>query len=194
MAAKSSATQAHRRSVDLDALTLIGHNLLVALGEDPEREGLKGTPLRWARAWAEFVDYDPGSLDATFESVQTDQMVVVSGIHVWSMCEHHLLPFSCEVAIGYIATDRVLGLSKFARICHLYAHGLQLQERLTEQIADDVQGFTKAEDVAVLCCGQHLCTTMRGIRTPSTMKTSVMRGAFRESPEARAEFLSIAGY
>src|SRR3990167_504862 len=104
--------------------------------------------------------------------------------------EHHLLPFYCDIAIGYIASTRVLGLSKFARIAHQFAHRLQVQERLSHQIADETSRLVETGDVAVLCEGEHLCATMRGVKTPSRMVSSVMRGVFREHAEVRAEFMS----
>jgi GTP cyclohydrolase I len=173
-------------------LEAIGRELLAALGEDPTRDGLKDTPARWARMWAEFIEHDPGRTETAFHSVATDQMVIVSGIRVWSMCEHHLLPFWCEVAVGYIARDRVLGLSKFARIAHQFAHRLQIQERLIQQIADRIEELTGSPDIAVLGQGEHLCMSMRGVRSPALMKTSVMRGIFRDLPSAREEFLRLA--
>ena len=114
-------------AIDLHRLEQIGHDLLLAIGEDPSREGLVRTPHRWASWWQEFIEYDAGNTDVTFEMVRTDQMVVVSGIKIWSLREHHLLPFWCEVAIGYIADGKVLGLSKFARIAHMASHRLQIQ-------------------------------------------------------------------
>ena len=138
-----------------------------------------------------FIDYDAGSLNTTFEAVAVDQLVVLSGIRVYSLCEHHLLPFWCDVSIGYLTADRVLGASKFARIAHDCAHRLQLQERLVDDIANAVQLEVATDDLAVLARGTHLCMLMRGIRTPATMTTSVMRGAFREDPAMRAELLRI---
>lgn len=164
----------------------------MALGEDPERPGIVETPRRWANWWREFVEYDTGKLDTVFESVTVDQMVAVSGIRVWSLCEHHLLPFWCDLTIGYIAGEHVLGLSKFARVAHKYAHKLQIQERLVQEIADDIQRLTGSPDVAVSAAGEHLCMTMRGIKTPALMRSSVMRGAFRNDGRARAEFFAIA--
>lgn len=178
---------------DLAKLREIGCDLLHAIGEDPEREGLAGTPDRFARWWAEFIDYEAGNHETTFEAITTDQMVVVSGIEVWSLCEHHLLPFSARVAMGYIARDRVLGLSKFARIAHKVAHRLQIQERLVDDIAGEIERVTGAEHVAVVAQGQHLCMAMRGIRTEATMTTSSMRGSFLANGDARAEFLRLAG-
>lgn len=173
------------------AIDQIIFDLLVALGEDPTRPGLEGTPSRVARMWSDFINYDPGVTDTVFESIRADQMVIISGIKVWSMCEHHLLPFWTEISIGYIPREYVLGLSKFARVAHQMAHKLQLQERLVQQIADEVQHLTGSPDVAVIGHGEHLCMVMRGIRTPGIMTTSVMNGAFRDEPSARAEFLKL---
>lgn len=166
---------------------------MIEIGENPDREGLQDTPRRWARWWIEFATYDPGNTDTVFESVSTDQMVIVSGIKVWSLCEHHLLPFWCNISIGYIAGDKVLGLSKFARIAHQFAHKLQLQERLTHEIADEVIRLTGSNSVAVLGKGEHLCMQMRGIKSSGIMTSSVMRGVFYDKPEARQEFLSLIG-
>jgi len=179
------------KQVDYPRLLALGRELLLAIGEDPEREGLRETPRRWADAWREFIEYDPGTLDTCFESISTDQMVVVSGVRVWSVCQHHLLPFWADVSIGYIATDRILGLSKFARIAQQYAHQLQLQEQLCYQIADAIERITRTPDVAVLAQGQHLCMVSRGIKTPAIMTSSIMRGIFREKHEARMEFLRL---
>ncbi len=165
--------------------------LLLATEEDPTREGLLETPRRWAQWWTEFMYYDPGRIETVFEHVQVDQMVVVKGIPVWSLCEHHLLPFSSEISIGYITSGKVLGLSKVARIANLYAHRLQVQERLVSQIADSISALTLSPDVAVYAEGEHLCMLMRGIKSPGVMATSVMRGCFREEPSSRMEFLSI---
>ena len=178
---------------DLERLRVIGRDLLEAIGEDPAREGIAGTPDRFARWWGEFMDYEPGNHETTFETVATDQLVLVSGIEVWSLCEHHLLPFSCRLAVGYIATDRVLGLSKFARIAHKAAHRLQLQERLVDDIAAEIQRVTGSPDVAVIGRGRHLCMVMRGVRTEGSMTTSSLHGRFRNDGAMRAEFLKLAG-
>ncbi|WP_445398140.1 GTP cyclohydrolase I [Streptomyces sp. LE64] len=173
-----------------DPLERIARELLVAIGEDPEREGLRDTPARYARWWREFTEYDPGTLNTAFECTTSAETVSVSGIRLWSLCEHHLLPFSCEVTIGYHPRGRVLGLSKFARIAHQHAHRLQLQEQLTTDIADSVEKLTSSPDVAVVCHGEHLCMAMRGIRTPATMTTAVWRGSFAPAA-ARTEFLAL---
>lgn len=174
------------------SLEALGAELLRTIGEDPDREGLRDTPRRWAKWWGEFVQYEPGDLDTTFEAVQTDQMVVVSGIRVWSLCEHHLLPFWCDLAIGYITRDKVLGLSKFARVAQAHAHRLQVQERLVAQIAETIKVLTVSQDVAVLGRGEHLCMTMRGIKSPALMTSSALSGVFRADPSAREEFLRLA--
>lgn len=157
----------------------------------PCREGLTDTPDRVARFWKEFLDYDPGTIDVTFESTSIDQMIVVTGIRVYSMCEHHLLPITCDVSIGYISGPRVLGLSKLARIAHKHAHKLQLQERMTQEIADEVSIVAGTTCVAVLVEGVHMCMIMRGIKTSGRMITSEMRGRFRDPGRARMEFLQL---
>lgn len=179
--------------MDTEKLKTLCREFLTAIGEDPDRAGLEDTPRRFASMWCEFIEYDPGKIETTFESIRADQMVVVSGMRVYSFCEHHLLPFWCDVSIGYIACDRVLGLSKFARIAHKFAHRLQLQERLVEQIAGEIATVVKSEDVAVIAQGEHGCMTTRGIRTNGLMSSSVMHGKFKHDAQTRTEFLAIAG-
>ena len=179
-------------TVDFEKLQSLGRELLIAIGENPDEDRIKDTPLRWAKWWREFIDYDSGKIDTAFESKATDQMVVVSGMRVWSLCEHHLLPFWADVSIGYIPNGKVLGLSKFGRIAKKCGSRLQIQERFVQEIAAEVQALTGSPHVAVLAQGEHLCMTMRGIRTPAVMTSSVMEGFFREQPEVRAEFMSIA--
>lgn len=180
-------------AADPARLERLCRELLEAIGEDPDRPGLVDTPARWARWWREFTGHDPGRVDTAFEHITTDDLVVVSGMKVWSLCEHHLLPWSAQVAIGYLPNGRVLGLSKFGRLAHAVAHRLQVQERYVAEVADEVEKRCGVPDVAVVARGEHLCMTMRGVRTPATMTSSVMRGRFRELPELRAEFLSLAG-
>ncbi|WP_269857189.1 GTP cyclohydrolase I [Streptomyces sp. RPT161] len=175
-----------------DPLEALARALLVEIGEDPEREGLRETPARYARWWREFTQYAPGTVDTLFESSVSGELVAVSGIQVWSLCEHHLLPFSCRMTIGYLPRERVLGLSKFARIAHLHAHRLQSQERLTQDIADDIEKLAGSPDVAVVGRGEHLCMAMRGIRTPATMTTATWRGALRD-PALRTELIALTG-
>jgi len=179
------------KQVDYPRLLALGRELLFAIGEDPEREGLRETPRRWADAWREFIEYDPGTTETTFSSVTSDQLVCVSGLRVASLCEHHLLPFWCEVSIGYIPDENMLGLSKFARIAQQFAHRLQLQERLGRQIADEIARITGTMNVAVVLQGEHYCLAARGIRSPGRMTSSVMRGVFRTESETRMEFLRL---
>lgn len=193
MATKHSDSQVHRRSVDRTAIEILTRGIISALGLDTTTEGLRGTPRRVANFWAEFMEYDDEKLSTSFQKICTDQMVVVRHIPLWSVCEHHLLPFHCEVTIGYVAKEQILGLSKFARIAQLAAHRPQVQERLVHEIADAVESLTGSEDVAVIAVGEHTCMQMRGIRSPGQMITSVMRGCFYEEDSARAEFLQLAG-
>ncbi len=179
--------------VDIERLTDLGRALLVALGEDPQREGLRATPARWARWWTEFLEYDAGATETAFEAIQTDQLVVLRGVPVWSICEHHLLPFSCLLTIGYLADGHVLGISKLARVAQRHAHRLQLQERLVDGIAAEIARLAATEDVAVLGEGQHLCMQARGVRTAGTMYTSALWGRFRTETATRQEFFALAG-
>ena len=187
----SAQVDSKPKRVDYPWLLVIARELLFAIGEDPEREGLRETPRRWADAWREFIEYDPGTTETTFSSVVSDQLVCVSGMRVTSLCEHHLLPFWCDVSIGYIPDDKVLGLSKFARIAHECAHRLQLQERLGQQIADEITRITGTQNVAVVLKGEHLCMTARGIRTPGRITSSILRGVFRTDSQTRMEFLRL---
>ncbi|GAA2331905.1 GTP cyclohydrolase I FolE [Streptomyces kunmingensis] len=174
-----------------DPLVDLAHRLLKEIGEDPERDGLRQTPERFARWWREFVDYDPGTIDTLFETTTTSQMVVVSDIRVWSLCEHHLLPFNCSIDIAYRPTGRLLGLSKFARVAHRHAHRLQVQERLVADIAQEVADITGAQDVAVLAKGEHLCMTMRGIKASAEMTSTAFLGAFGDDSTLRTELLAL---
>lgn len=191
MAVKRSTAQALEHAIDRPAIEAACRAILIAIGEDPDREGLRDTPARYARFWNEFSDHDPGNYETVFDMVNSDQLVAVSGIKVWSLCEHHLLPFHCTIAIGYIPDGKMLGLSKFARIAIRHAHKLQVQERLVTEIATDIRTITGSKDIAVIGSGEHLCMTMRGIQCPAMMHSSVMWGRFRESGKAREEFLRL---
>lgn len=177
--------------VDFEKLESIGRELLIAIGEDPDRDGLKDTPQRYAKWWKEFIDYDAGKIETSFELDNNDEMVAVTGMKVWSLCEHHLLPFSSTITIAYMPHGKVLGLSKFARIAHKHAHKPQVQERMVQAIADEVQDVTGSSHVAVVADGEHSCMVMRGIKTAGNMRTSVMRGVFRNEPETRQELFSL---
>ncbi|MFJ7272722.1 GTP cyclohydrolase I [Streptomyces sp. NPDC099050] len=175
-----------------DPLESIARRLLVEIGEDPDREGLLDTPRRYAKWWREFVNYDAGKIETLFESVAENQMVLVSDMQVWSLCEHHLLPFNCSLTVAYRTHQNLLGLSKFARIAHKHAHKLQVQERLVADIADEIALITGSPDVAVIGRGEHLCMTMRGVRTGAVMTSAVMRGVFGEEGPQRTELLTLA--
>ncbi|QBD76811.1 GTP cyclohydrolase I FolE [Ktedonosporobacter rubrisoli] len=177
--------------VDYDTLVRLGRELLVAIGEDPQREGIQDTPRRWADWWREYIEYEPGTTDTSFTSTRAGQLVCISGIRVWTLCEHHLLPFWCDVAIGYLVNETVLGLSKFARIAHHCAHRLQHQEQLGQHIADMVSQMVQTDDVAVCLRGEHLCMMMRGIKTPALITSTVMSGAFEREKELQSQFLHL---
>lgn len=172
--------------------------LIESIGEDPEREGLKDTPKRAAAALSFLTHGYRLSLEnivnnAVFTS-STDEMVVVRDIELYSLCEHHLLPFIGKCHIGYIPDGKVLGLSKFARIVDMYARRLQIQENLTQQIAEAIQQVTGASGVGVIIEARHLCMMMRGVeKQNSSMTSSVMLGNMRNSPATRKEFLTLIG-
>jgi len=194
---KQAPERSHEHNADQrEHLERIARELLALVDPDPARPGLADTPRRFAAWWLDRLSPPPERLHTTFDNElvaqQTDQMVVVSGMRVWSLCEHHLLPFWCDVSVGYIARDRVLGLSKFARIAHLYAQRLQVQERLVQDIRSHLVGVIGTEDVAVLARGEHLCMTMRGARTPALMTSSALGGMFRSHAEVRSEFMQLA--
>lgn len=178
-----------------DELPRLVERLLRELGEDPEREGLVETPDRVARSLRFLtegygLDARDAIGDALFEQ-DYDEVVVVRDIPFYSLCEHHLLPFWCEVSIGYIPDDKVLGLSKFARIAQQFAHRLQLQERMGREIANEITRITGTMNVAVVLTGEHYCMTARGIRSPGRMTSSVMRGVFRTESATCLEFLRL---
>lgn len=181
------------RIVDYERIKDATTILLTALGCDITTEGLKDTPRRVADLWREFIEYDPGRINTSFEAVHVDQLVVVSGIKVWSMCEHHLLPFWSDISMGYITDDKVLGLSKLGRIAHKHAHKLQLQERMVNEIAAEIRTLANTASVAVIARGEHLCMASRGIKSPHRMVCSAMYGRFRDETRARTEFLELAG-
>ena len=169
--------------------------ILLEIGEDPDRPGLAGTPERVHRMYAELTAgyrVDPERLlNGAIFKVDYSEMVVVRDIPFYSLCEHHLLPFFGTAAVAYIPRGRVIGLSKIPRIVEMYARRLQIQERLTQQIADFLQGRLEPQGVGVVIEATHLCTVMRGIRKPgTTMTTSSVLGIFRSRDKTRAEFLA----
>lgn len=170
--------------------------ILECIGEDPSREGLLDTPARYAKAMLYFTHGYEQNLrsivnNAVFRE-DHDEMVIVKDIEVFSMCEHHLVPFTGRIHIGYIPKGYVLGLSKFARIAEMFARRLQLQERLTRQVAMAVEAILKPLGVAVVMESSHLCMVMRGVeKTTATTITSSMLGAFRNSTRTREEFMHL---
>ena len=170
--------------------------LLLGLGEDPGREGLIDTPKRVVRALKFLTSGYHQSLDdllngAVFHE-KTDEMVLVRDIDLFSSCEHHILPILGRAHVAYIPNGKVIGLSKIARICEMYARRLQVQERLTAQIADAVEGLLKPQGVAVVVEATHMCMVMRGVQKPgSWTTTSAMRGVFAEDSKTRQEFMSL---
>lgn len=192
LATELTDAQVSQHRVDYSALETIGRQLLIAIGQDPERPGVKDTPRRFAGFWKEFIEYDPGKLDTIFESISAGQLVVVSGLRVYSVCEHHLMPFWADVTIAYITGGKVLGLSKFARIAHKHAHQPQIQERLVEQIANEVIALTGSEDVMVTATGVHTCMIMRGIKTDGKMTSRVINGAFMDDAALVQQVMVLA--
>ena len=179
-----------------EAMVAAIRQLLVAIGEDPERDGLVGTPERVARMYAELfsgIDADPDEvLNTTFDQ-PFDEMVLVRDISVQSTCEHHLMPFVGHASVAYIPGDRIVGLSKIARVVRVLSQRPQVQERLTIQIADSIERVLRPRGVAVRIESAHMCMRLRGIKDPgSTMVTTVTRGLFRTNPSTRAEFLASA--
>jgi GTP cyclohydrolase IA len=179
-----------------DPIPELVRSLLVELGEDPDRQGLKATPARMSRAYRELTDgygVEPQEViaDAIFDQAY-DEMVVVKDIPFYSLCEHHLLPFFGHCHVGYLPRGKVVGLSKIPRLVGVFAHRLQLQERLTNEVAEALNGALAPKGVGVVVEGRHLCMEMRGIHTPGgRMITSCMLGTFRKDPRTRAEFLEL---
>lgn len=190
--AELTAAEVRLRKQNLEVLT---RQWLQTIGEDPDRNGLLKTPDRVARAW----EFMTGGYRQTVAEVANDavfpaegsEMVIVKDIEFYSMCEHHLLPFFGRAHVAYIPGDRILGLSKFARIIDVFARRLQVQERITTQVAEAVRELLEPEGVAVMLEGTHLCMAMRGVekQQASTVTTSML-GVFREDARTRNEFLA----
>jgi GTP cyclohydrolase I len=173
--------------------------LLVRLGEDPTREGLLETPKRVMKAWDHWTNgYKMQASDVlkTFEdgAEDSDEMVIVRDIQLYSHCEHHMAPFFGKAHVAYIPNGRVVGLSKLARVVDIFAHRLQVQERLTNQIANAINDGLQPLGVGVIIEATHFCMCSRGVnKQGSTTVTSALRGVLKTKPEARAEFLALAG-
>jgi GTP cyclohydrolase IA len=193
--ARQTVTQLQGLTMN-EELANIYRQIILELGENPEREGLRDTPKRAAKAMQFLTRGYTQTLEelvngAVFES-DTDEMVLIKDIELYSMCEHHLLPFIGKCHIAYLPSGKVLGLSKFARIVDMYARRMQIQENLTRQVAEAVQQVTGARGVAVVIEARHLCMMMRGVeKQNSSMSSSVMLGAFRDNPTTRQEFLTL---
>ena len=188
-----------RTMIDARAsLTDAVRTLLTEIGEDPAREGLAGTPERVRRMYDELTagyHVDPDALlNGACFNVDYDEMVVVRDIEFFSLCEHHLLPFIGKAHVGYLPRGRVVGLSKIPRILDMYAQRLQVQERLTVQVADFLMERLEPKGVACVVEATHLCTMMRGVKKQeATMVTSAMTGTFRRDARTRAEFMGLIG-
>jgi len=183
------------RPIDPKKIEDAARQILIGIGEDPEREGLLKTPQRVAKAYAELMDgysKNPEKLiNGAFFGVDYDQMVVVNDIEFYSMCEHHMLPFFGHAHVAYLPNGKVIGLSKIPRIVDMFAHRLQVQERMTQQIAELINDQIHPQGVAVVVEAQHMCMTMRGVKKQeATMTTSAMLGVFRTRLETRLEFLN----
>src|SRR3954467_4611390 len=182
---------------DHDRAAAAVRELLIAIGEDPEREGLRDTPTRVARAYAELtmgMHQRPEDVLTTTFDIGHDEMVLVRDIELWSMCEHHLVPFTGVAHVGYIPDEngKITGLSKLARLVDVFAKRPQVQERLTTQVADALMELLEARGVIVVIEAEHLCMTMRGVRKAGARTiTSAVRGSFRSNATTRAEAMAL---
>jgi len=183
-----------RLNIDYQAVSKAVFEVIKAVGEDPEREGLRNTPDRVSRMYAELLSgysADPQRIinDALF-NINYDEMVLVRDIEFYSLCEHHMLPFLGRAHVAYLPKGKIIGLSKIPRIVDMYARRLQVQERMTRQIADLLQQTLEPQGVAVVVEAVHLCSMMRGVKKhDARMTTSAMHGAFRANLATRQEFL-----
>jgi GTP cyclohydrolase I len=179
--------------VDLERAEDAARELLLALGEDPERDGLRDTPRRIAKAYAELLSPEPFN-PTTFPNEEGyDELVIARGIRFNSLCEHHLLPFGGVAHVGYLPGDRIIGLSKLGRVVDLFARRLQVQERMTSEIAAWIDRHLEPKGVGVVIEAEHLCMSLRGVQKPGTLTaTSALRGLVRDDPRTRQEFLALA--
>jgi GTP cyclohydrolase I len=184
-------------AVDVARIEAAVREVLIAIGEDPDRDGLRATPGRVARAYVEMfagLHVDPDEVLQTTFDENHDELVLVKDIPLYSICEHHLVPWHGTAAVGYIPGEdgRITGLSKLARVVELYARRPQVQERLTSQVADAVMRRLQPQGVIVVVQAEHLCMAMRGVRKPGALTmTSAVRGIFQSDPRTRAEALSL---
>lgn len=192
----SSLSKQNQPSVTEAEMMEAVRTLLIGLGEDPNREGLKDTPKRVVKALQFLTKGYHESLDELLNGAvfteDANEMVLVRDIDIFSSCEHHILPVIGRAHVAYIPNGKVIGLSKVARICEMYARRLQVQERLTVQIADALQGLLKPQGVAVVLEASHMCMVMRGVQKPGSWTvTSAMRGVFAEDARTREEFMNL---
>jgi len=184
-----------RKTIDTERIRKAAKEILLAIGEDTEREGLKKTPERVARMYAELLGgmhEDPKKHLRSVFTENYDEIVLLRNIPFYSICEHHLMPFIGSAHVAYLPSGTVLGVSKLARIVDCFARRLQTQERLTYQIADFIMNSLKPKGVAVVLEASHSCMTIRGIKKPgSVMVTSALRGIFRRDPKSRNEVMSL---
>jgi len=189
----------HNSPQHKDADLQMVRDLLAYIGEDPAREGLLETPKRFLKAWREYTrgyHEKPEDVLKSFEdgAERVDEMVIVRDIPVYSLCEHHLAPFFGKAYVGYIPDQRILGLSKISRLVEVFARRLQVQERLTNQIADALDTHLQPLGVAVVIECRHMCMESRGVRhTGTATVTSALRGIIKKDPDSRREFLSLIG-
>ncbi|MEM7557312.1 MAG: GTP cyclohydrolase I FolE, partial [Cyanobacteria bacterium P01_A01_bin.84] len=192
----SSLSTQNKPTVTDEEMMQAVRTLLLGLGEDPDREGLKDTPKRVVKALQFLTKGYHESLDELLNGAvfteDANEMVLVRDIDIFSYCEHHILPILGRAHVAYIPNGKVIGLSKIARICEMYARRLQVQERLTLQIADALQGLLKPQGVAVVVEASHMCMVMRGVQKPGSWTvTSAMRGVFAEDAKTREEFMNL---
>ena len=179
-----------------ESIAELARRMLVQIGEDPAREGLRRTPERFEKALrfltSGYAQEPEKILNGAVFTVCYDEMVVVKDIELYSLCEHHLLPFFGKCHVAYIPDKKVVGLSKIARLVNMYARRLQIQERLTSQIAESIEGILKPQGVGVIIEARHMCMVMRGVeKQNSTAVSSAMLGVFRENKQTRDEFLAL---
>jgi len=180
--------------IDLDAARVAVADLLVALGQDPDGPHLADTPRRVAAAFAEMLTPRQFNLTTFPNDDAYDELVIVRDIPFHSLCEHHLLPFKGVAHVAYLPGERILGLSKLARVVELFACGLQVQERLTKQVADWLTEHLEPKGVGVVVQAEHLCMSLRGVEAHGALTvTSALQGLLRDDPRSRAEFFSLAG-
>jgi GTP cyclohydrolase I len=183
------------KTVDIERIEKAVREILLAVGEDPGREGLKYTPKRVAAMYAELLagmHENPGEYVCSIFTEKYDEVVLLRDIPFYSICEHHLMPFIGSAHVAYLSSGGVLGVSKLARIIDCFSRRLQVQERLTDQIADFLMSSLKPQGVAVVLEASHSCMTIRGVKKPgSVMVTSALRGIFKKDPKSREEVMSL---